>query len=122
MMNRYIAALLVVLAATGIETHSYQSAIKFALTDISYEEFIKQPEAKALKEDILAFIKAIKKAQGQSSTHETMPDVMGKAPLAESCLSCTMPFVERITRTTSFSILLANGHKSCIVIRGPNAC
>ena len=62
MVNRYITALLVVLAATGMEAQTYQQALKFALTDISYDEFIQQPEAKALEEDILYVIKAIKQA------------------------------------------------------------
>ena len=61
MVNRYITALLVVLAATGMEAQTYQQALRFALTDISYDEFIQQPEAKALEEDILSVIKAIKK-------------------------------------------------------------
>ena len=61
-VNRYITALLVVLAATGMEAQTYQQALRFALTDISYDEFIQQPEAKALEEDILCAIKAIKKA------------------------------------------------------------
>ena len=38
-MNRYITALLIVLAATGVEAQTYKSALKLALTDISYEEF-----------------------------------------------------------------------------------
>ena len=62
MVNRYITALLVVLAATGMEAQTYQQALKFALTDISYDEFIQQPEAKALEEDILCVLKAIKAA------------------------------------------------------------
>ena len=40
MVNRYITALLVVLAATSMEAQTYQQALKFALTDISYDEFI----------------------------------------------------------------------------------
>mgnify|MGYP007038463721 CR=1 FL=1 len=62
MVNRYITALLVVLAATGMEAQTYQQALKFALMDISYDEFIQQPEAKALEEDILCALKAIKQA------------------------------------------------------------
>ena len=65
-VNRYITALLVVLAATGMEAQTYQQALKFALTDISYDEFIQQPEAKALEEDILHVIKAIKEASDEN--------------------------------------------------------
>ena len=64
-VNRYITALLVVLAATGMEAQTYQQALRFALTDISYDEFIQQPEAKALEEDILCAIKAIKEATAE---------------------------------------------------------
>lgn len=63
MVNRYITALLVVLAATGMEAQTYQQALKFALTDISYDEFIQQPEAKALEEDILCVLKPSKRHQ-----------------------------------------------------------
>lgn len=70
MVNRYITALLVVLAATGMEAQTYQQALKFALTDISYDEFIQQPEAKALEEDILYVLKAIKQASEDESNTE----------------------------------------------------
>lgn len=69
MVNRYITALLVVLAATGMEAQTYQQALRFALTDISYDEFILQPEAKALEEDILSVIKAIKEASEDHQKH-----------------------------------------------------
>lgn len=71
MVNRYITALLVVLAATGMEAQTYQQALKFALTDISYDEFIQQPEAKALEEDLLCVIKAIKEASEDESIKTT---------------------------------------------------
>lgn len=67
MVNRYITALLVVLAATGMEAQTYQQALKFALADISYDEFIQQPEAKALEEDVLCVLKAIKEATEDES-------------------------------------------------------
>ena len=69
-VNRYITALLVVLAATGMEAQTYQQALKFALTDISYDEFTQQPEAKALEEDLLCVIKAIKAASADESVAE----------------------------------------------------
>lgn len=73
MVNRYITALLVVLAATGMEAQTYQQALRFALTDISYDEFIQQPEAKALEEDILSVIKAIKEASEDHQKHSIIP-------------------------------------------------
>ncbi len=82
MVNRYITALLVVLAATGMEAQTYQQALKFALTDISYDEFIQQPEAKALEEDILCVLKAIKAASEDESIaahHPTLSAILAAA-------------------------------------------
>lgn len=123
MMNRYITALLVVLATTGIEAHTYQSALKYALTDITYEEFIKQPQAKALEEDVLAIIKAIKKAQENlPSVPNKLTSGTGNAPLMATSPSLTVPFTGRLSIDNPVSRHLANGYRSCIVIRGPNAC
>ena len=41
MMNKYITALLVVLATTGVEAQTYQSALKAAMDNATLEEFCK---------------------------------------------------------------------------------
>lgn len=117
MVNRYITALLVVLAATGMETQTYQQALKFALTDISYDEFIQQPEAKALEEDILYVIKAIKQASEEenlSEYHYHQAAVLAAAKtdiLTDSHLNiCFHPVVVHKYKAPFGSI----------VIRGPN--
>ncbi len=117
MVNRYITALLVVLAATGMEAQTYQQALKFALTDISYDEFIQQPEAKALEEDILYVIKAIKQAseeENMSEHHYHQAAVLAAVKtdiLTDSHLSiCFRPVVVHKYKAPFGSI----------VIRGPN--
>ena len=117
MVNRYITALLVVLAATGMEAQTYQQALKFALTDISYDEFIQQPEAKALEEDILYVIKAIKQAseeENMSEHHDPQAAVLAAAKtdiLTDSHLNiCFHPVVVHKYKAPFGSI----------VIRGPN--
>lgn len=60
MINRYITALFVILAATGVEAQNYRVVLKLAMTDISYEEFAARPEARALKSDILSVIRLVK--------------------------------------------------------------
>lgn len=117
MVNRYITALLVVLAATGMEAQTYQQALKFALTDISYDEFIQQPEAKALEEDILYVIKAIKQAseeENMSEHHYHQAAVIAAAKtdiLTDSHLNiCFHPVVVHKYKAPFGSI----------VIRGPN--
>ncbi len=118
MVNRYITALLVVLAATGMEAQTYQQALKFALTDIPYDEFIQQPEAKALEEDILCAIKIIKEASEKEPA--TLPHSLASAaPLttAADILTenhphiCFYPVAERRKKALYGSI----------VIRGPDA-
>lgn len=117
MVNRYITALLVVLAATGMEAQTYQQALKFALTDISCDELIQHPEAKALEEGIRCVIKAIKEASEddhvptQHFTSSAISAADAADILAENRHSvCFYPVV---------------GHKykapyGSIVIRGPN--
>ena len=65
-----------------MEAQTYQQALKFALTDISYDEFIQQPEAKALEEDILYVIKAIKQAS------EEEKHVRASLPSCSCACSC----------------------------------
>ncbi len=117
MVNRYITALLVVLAATGMEAQTYQQALRFALTDISYDEFIQQPEAKALEDDILCALKAIKAASEDESIAE-QHHVLSAALAAETSGILT----------DQHSYICFNphiGHKyrasyGSIVIRGPD--
>ena len=70
-MNRYITVLLVVLAATGEEAQKYESALKLAMADMSFQEALLQPEAKALEQDILSVIKAIKEASEEEHIKQT---------------------------------------------------
>ena len=117
LVNRYITALLVVLAATGMEAQTYQQALKFALTDISYDEFIQQPEAKALEEDILCALKAIKQATEEE-------DSINRHHLS----SATLPAEEHDILTDyqhyiCFYPVVAHKYRApygSIVIRGPN--
>lgn len=117
MVNRYITALLVVLAATGMEAQTYQQALKFALTDISYDEFTQQPEAKALEEDILCVLKAIKAASEDESiaTHH---------PTLSAILAATSSdILTDIHSHIYYESPTKHRHKipyGSIVIRGPN--
>ncbi len=117
LVNRYITALLVVLAATGMEAQTYQQALKFALTDISYDEFIQQPEAKALEEDILCVIKAIKEASENESTSEH--HFFTSATLSAE----TSDILTENHSYICFYPVIEHKHKApygSIVIRGPN--
>ena len=82
MVNRYITALLVVLAATGMEAQTYQQALRFALTDISYDEFIKA--IKEASEDHQKaqhhFPSAIQKADTSANLTESNPYICFTPP------------------------------------------
>lgn len=60
MMNKYITALLVVLAATGVEAQTYQSALKAAMGNATLEEFCNHLNIKGVETDILSVIEAYK--------------------------------------------------------------
>lgn len=59
-MNKYITALLVVLAATGVEAQSYQSALKIALGDVNIEDLCHQQAFKGVEQEILSVLEAFK--------------------------------------------------------------
>ncbi len=115
-VNRYITALLVVLAATGMEAQTYQQALRFALTDLSFDEFIQQPEAKAIEEDILCALKAIKQATGEDEHihRNTMAATLSEADSATLSVTPTHIY---------FSDIIVRKYRSpygSIVIRGPD--
>ncbi len=59
-MNKYITALLVVLATTGVEAQSYQSVLKVALGDVNIEDLCHQQAFKGVEQDILSVLEAFK--------------------------------------------------------------
>ena len=59
-MNKYITALLVVLATTGVEAQSYQSVLKIALGDVNIEDLCHQQAFKGVEQDILSVLEAFK--------------------------------------------------------------
>lgn len=115
-INRYITALLVVLAATGMEAQTYQQALRFALSDISYDEFIQQPEAKAIEEDILCALKAIRQASCDEEPcgHQYLNAVLPSATSAILSAYQTLHVYPRITERKYCSPY------GSIVIRGPD--
>lgn len=117
MVNRYITALLVVLAATGMEAQTYQSAMRLVLADIPYEQVCLQPEAKALADDILAVIKALKQANDQSQRDQE-PSVSALVTIGND-RNCNI-LTQHISCNTTHPTPLKRFFKSGIVIRGPD--
>jgi hypothetical protein len=117
-MNRYITVLLVVLAATGAEAQKYESALKLAMADMSYQEVLRQSEALALEHDILSVIKALKQASEKEFNKKIYPT-------GHTILFRPLEFsIHQQNSTNEFSFI-ENAHQSYIIntrfIRGPTA-
>lgn len=84
MMNKYITALLVVLAATGVEAQTYQSALRGAMGNATLEELcnhlnINHLNIKGVETDILLVIEAYKNISKEeenksATTHLSLSD------------------------------------------------
>ena len=67
-MNKYITALLVVLATTGVEAQNYQSALKIALGDVNIEDLCHQQAFKGVDQEILSVLVAFKQIKEDEET------------------------------------------------------
>ncbi|WP_028896377.1 hypothetical protein [Prevotella sp. HUN102] len=118
-MNKYITALLVVLAATGVEAQTYQSALKAALGNCSIEEICHQVELRGVETDILSVIEAYK-----NISKEEKKEPSGKNALALSDRNEAKRIEEGVfTRyKKELSLYLPNPSvNSGIIIRAPSA-
>lgn len=69
-MNKYITALFVVLAATGVEAQTYKSALKAALENCSLEEIYHHVELCGIETELLPIIEAFKNIQKEKKKHQ----------------------------------------------------
>ena len=67
-MNKYITALLVVLATTGVEAQNYQSALKIALGDVTIEDLCHQQAFKGVEQEILSVLETFKQIKEDEET------------------------------------------------------
>lgn len=70
-MNKYITALFVVLAATGVEAQTYKSALKAALENCSLEEIYHHVEQCGIETELLPIIEAFKNIQKEKKKTPT---------------------------------------------------
>lgn len=71
MRERYIKALLIVLAATGVETQLISYAQKTSVGEFAVAENLSQSEFKTLRADILSVVNALKNLNNHSGDDET---------------------------------------------------
>lgn len=65
-MTRYITALLVVLAATGVEAQTYAQVLQAALGETNIRMVASQPELRGIETDLLLIVKAYKRTMRQT--------------------------------------------------------
>ena len=117
-MNKYITALFVVLAATGVEAQTYQSALKAALENCSLEEIYHHVEQCGIETELLPIIEAFKNIQKEKKKTPTY----SKANLLV-CEDTTSKSVNDILTNYNKQthIYLQNpSNNGTIIIRAPN--
>lgn len=114
-VNRYITALLVVLAATGMEAQTYESALKATLGIGNIENICLQSEFKGLEAEILEIIRTVRHVQ---SKLEQEPSPQAQFVVQVMVATC------QYKQTYSHPIVLWNELLvgSSINIRAPSDC
>ncbi len=84
-MNKYITALLVVLATTGVEAQSYHSALKMALGDVNIEDLCHQQAFKGVEQEILSVLEAFKQIKEDEEVEPAQSKAVFIADLSDKC-------------------------------------
>lgn len=117
-MNKYITALLIVLATTGVEAQTYQSALRAVLSENTIEDIYHFPEFKDLENDILCALKAL----SEKGEEEKIEPIHAYHYIFRNSLSTLAFFNQRHSSLISFTPqAIPSPFITCsIFIRGPN--
>lgn len=117
-MNKYITALLIVLATTGVEAQTYQSALRAVLSENTVEDIYHFPEFKDLENDILCALKAL----SEKNEEEKIEPIHAYHYILKDSLSILAFFNQQHSSLISFtSQAIPSPFITCsIFIRGPN--
>ena len=117
-MNKYITALLVVLASTGVEAQTYQSALRIALGDATIEDLCHKQTFKGIEQDILSILDAIKQIKEEEEIEPAQSQI---AFISELSDKYTPVFTLYSNHTQQLSSFLPNPSlRSGIKIRAPS--
>lgn len=117
-MNKYITALLVVLASTGVEAQTYQSALRIALGDATIEDLYHKQAFKGIEQDILSILDAIKQIKEEEEIEPAQSQI---AFISELSDKYTPVFTLYSNHTQQLSSFLPNPSlRSGIKIRAPS--
>jgi hypothetical protein len=91
-MNKYITALLVVLAATGVEAQGCQSVLKIALGDVNIEDLCHQQAFKGVGQDLLSVLEAFKQIKEGEEVDPAQSKLVYTADRPEGLLAASTSY------------------------------
>ena len=118
-MNKYITALLVVLATTGVEAQNYQSALKIALGDVNIEDLCHQQAFKGVEQEVLLVLEAFKQIKEDDEVEPVQNKAIFVADLYEKY---PIALISQSNNNQELQLFLPNPSlRTGINIRAPNS-
>ena len=118
-MNKYITALLVVLATTGVEAQSYQSVLKIALGDVNIEDLCHQQAFKGVEQEVLSVLEAFKQIKEDDEVEPVQNKAIFVADLYEKY---PIALISQSNNNQELQLFLPNPSlRTGINIRAPNS-
>ena len=118
-MNKYITALLVVLATTGVEAQNYQSALKIALGDVNIEDLCHQQAFKGVEQEVLSVLEAFKQIKKDDEVEPVQNKAIFVADLYEKY---PIALISQSNNNQELQLFLPNPSlRTGINIRAPNS-
>ena len=118
-MNKYITALLVVLATTGVEAQNYQSALKIALGDVNIEDLCHQQAFKGIEQEVLSVLEAFKQIKEDDEVEPVQNKAIFVADLYEKY---PIALISQSNNNQELQLFLPNPSlRTGINIRAPNS-
>ena len=118
-MNKYITALLVVLATTGVEAQNYQSALKIALSDVNIEDLCHQHAFKGVEQEVLSVLEAFKQIKEDDEVEPVQNKAIFVADLYEKY---PIALISQSNNNQELQLFLPNPSlRTGINIRAPNS-
>ncbi|KXU59039.1 hypothetical protein HMPREF3218_0200700 [Prevotella bivia] len=118
-MNKYITALLVVLATTGVEAQTYQSALKAVLGDVAIENPNYHQVYKEFEDNIINILKSINEENDENKVEPTHAKLFACHIDITLCQTIKDSYSLNIPKNKV--VLPSPSTNSSIFIRGPNA-
>ena len=100
-MNKYITTLLVILASTGVEAQTYQSALRIAL-GATIEDLCHKQAFKGIGQDILSVLDAIKQIKEEEEIEPAQSQIAFIVDLSNKYTPVFIHYTHHIQQLSSF--------------------